>query len=389
MADSLKSDAMGFEVQLLLNPTLEELKAAVEAHVTSLSERKRPGLFYFSGHGAQLNGENFVIPHGAHLEFREDLSSAAFPVSSLVSRLNSAQNGPNLIFLDACRDCPLESRSGDSGIRARSGAMRGLAQMSGSGLLIGFAADSGKVALDSGEGSHYTNALLYHLTTPGISVADLLTRVRQQVRHTTQGRQEPFVYMGLDEIFSMVPASLPKRGGGMATPVRVTLMLDKSQYVDDEIPVIKVTAERDCHLGLYYKDAAGGLTQLFPNAYVNDTRVRGGEEITLMPRPDPSNPGQRVAIQIYGPPHGIEHFIAVATEEPGGIEAPPATPAAPFPGASARAARVIKEIMPERSMTEAPGFPADADGALTGDLSGPASASGVGSAWVRVRTMPK
>jgi len=378
MAAALEKPPLGFSVELLLNPTREELEAAVAEFGAALAERKGPGLFYFSGHGAQLDGENYLVPHRAELRFREDLAEAAYPVSEVTERFAEAGNGTNLLFLDACRDCPLDPRPETEGGRPRSRAapLQGLAQLSGSGLLVGFAADSGKVAFDSGAGSHYTNALLDHLHTPGISVADLLTRVRQQVRETTGGRQEPFVYMGLDEIFAMVPAEIPGERAAAAAPVAATLTLDKNRYRDGEIPVVTVKAERDCHFALFYEDASGGMTQLFPNEFMKDDRLRAGVETVLMPSANPDRPGERIAIQIYGPPFGREHFILVAAEGRSGVVEPPTEETGPFPAARPRAARIVREFAPVAADAPQEEFLA------------PASASGVGTARVTVTTLP-
>jgi hypothetical protein len=186
------------------NPDRRSFLEAIETFGETLAAEKGVGLFYFSGHGMQYEGENYLVPAMADPRFREDLPTECITASRIVTRMAAAENGTNLLFLDACRDSPLPSA------RNKSSAIPGLAQMSGSGLLIGFAADSGRTALDTGDGSRYTNALLRHLTTPGINVTELLTRVRRDVISETNRAQEPFVYMGLDELFSFVPGT-----GGM------------------------------------------------------------------------------------------------------------------------------------------------------------------------------
>lgn len=201
VAETLATPAIGFRVTLLKNPDRRAFLEAVETFGEVIAREQGVGLFYFSGHGMQHDGENYLVPAAADPRFREDLPTDCVAASRVMVRMTAAGNGTNLLFLDACRDSPLPSA------RVKGAVAPGLAQMSGSGLLIGFAADSGKVALDSGQGSRYTNALLKHLPTPGISVAELLTRVRRDVITDTGRAQEPFVYMGLDELFSFVPGS--------------------------------------------------------------------------------------------------------------------------------------------------------------------------------------
>lgn len=428
VAEALASPEIGFEVKTLLNPTREDLRAAVKEHCDSLAGAKRPGLFYFSGHGAQLNGENYLIPHRAELAFTEDLETQAFALSDLTTPLATSENGINLIFLDACRDNPLQPRARGKDL----GRLPGLAEMNAPGLLIGFAADSGKVAFDYGDGSLYTNALLKHLKTPGISVTDLLTVVRKEVRRASDNRQEPFLYAGIDEIFTLAPVRLPKETGGLATPVPVTLTLDKVDYFTGEHPVIKVEVERDCHLGVFYKDAGGAITQLFPNNDLPDCQVRAGEPVQLLPRPNPKEPGKGFMLEVC-PPYGEEHFIIVATEEPSGIDevnarriaeavpgnatksvdAPPYLPVTtsrgmnfingllpqtPEPAApSGTAATAPERPVPATPATgpkpEALGRPETAavSNSVTGtaDDNNPLTASGDGAAILKIRTRPR
>jgi hypothetical protein len=402
IAEALASPEIGFEVKTLLNPTREALHAAVKEHCEGLDRDKRPGLFYFSGHGAQLNGENYLIPHLAELASTEDLRTQAFAVSDLTTPLATAGNGINLIFLDACRNNPLESRARGKDV----GPLPGLAEMKAPGLLIGFAADSGKVAFDHGEGSLYTNALLKHLKTPGISVTDLLTVVRKEVRHTSANKQEPFLYAGIDEIFTLAPVRLPKETGGLATPVPVTLSLDKFDYVEGEHPVISVEVERDCHLGVFYKDAVGAITQLFPNDDLPECQVTAGEPVQLLPRPNPKEPGKGFMLEVC-PPYGDEHFIIVATEERSGIveanaqrfgesalqNANKSADASPYRPATPRGMSFVNRLLTTGPRPEAPDKPETAAVANsvtnTPDDNNPLTTSGDGAAILKIRTRPR
>lgn len=402
ITEALASPEIGFEVKTLLNPTREALHAAVKEHCEGLDRDKRPGLFYFSGHGAQLNGENYLIPHLAELASTEDLRTQAFAVSDLTTPLATAGNGINLIFLDACRNNPLEFRARGKDLSP----LPGLAEMKAPGLLIGFAADSGKVAFDHGEGSLYTNALLKHIKTPGISVTDLLTVVRKEVRHTSANKQEPFLYAGIDEIFTLAPVRLPKETGGLATPVPVTLSLDKVDYVEGEHPVISVEVERDCHLGVFYKDAAGAITQLFPNDDLPECQVTAGEPVQLLPRPNPKEPGKGFMLEVC-PPYGDEHFIIVATEERSGIveanaqrlgesalqNANKSADASPYRPASPRGMSFVNRLLTTGPRPEAPDRPETAAVANsvteTPDDNNPLTTSGDGAAILKIRTRPR
>ena len=200
---------LGFRVTLLPNPTRKQLSDAMDRFGETLTQRGGIGLFYFSGHGAQQDGTNYLIPNGANLGYREDLPTEAIAAERVVTRMEAAGNRVNLLFLDACRNNPLPSS------RQKAALAKGLGGMNAAnGMLIGFATARNTVANDSGAGSLYTNALLKHIVTPGLSVTDMLTRVNADVRKVSGGTQIPFMEVGLSDVFAFVPggsAPLPSR----------------------------------------------------------------------------------------------------------------------------------------------------------------------------------
>ncbi len=191
-------------VTLLKNPTRKQFLDAVDSFGASLGQRGGAGLFYFSGHGCQHEGQNYLVPAGTSLTYREDLPTEAVAASRIVTRMEAAKNPVNLLFLDACRTNELPSA------KQKAGLAKGLASMSGSGLLIGFAAAENRPAFDSGDGSFYTKALLASISKPGVSVLQMLTDVRRDVKKNTGGEQEPFLYAGLDNDFAFIPGNAPR-----------------------------------------------------------------------------------------------------------------------------------------------------------------------------------
>ncbi len=200
---------LGFQVTLLPNPNRKQLLEAMDRFGETLGKRGGVGLFFFSGHGAQHDGDNYLIPAGAALSFREDLPTEAIAAERVVTRMEAAGNRVNLLFLDACRNNPLPSS------RQKAALAKGLSGMNAAnGMLIGFATARNTVANDSGAGSLYTNALLKHIVTPGLSVTDMLTRVNAEVRKVSGGTQIPFMEVGLSDVFAFVPG-----GGTPSLPV--------------------------------------------------------------------------------------------------------------------------------------------------------------------------
>ncbi|WP_260683038.1 caspase family protein [Rhizobium laguerreae] len=147
-------------------------------------------LFYYAGHGLQVNGENYIAPVDAKLLSYIDLEFEAVPMNLILSAMERTTR-VNLVFLDACRDNPLAVNLARSmGTRSAS-VGRGLARVgSGIGSLIAFATQPGNIALDGvGRNSPFTAALLRHLGKPGRDITRELIDVRLDVLRETNGRQ--------------------------------------------------------------------------------------------------------------------------------------------------------------------------------------------------------
>ena len=201
-------DDLGFEVvegidvdRSAFGSMLREFaKSARSAEVT---------LFFYAGHGLQVEGENYLVPVDARLADEVDLDLEAFELAKFMRQMRGRTN---LVFLDACRDNPLASNLARSMGPTRSAAVgRGLGRVeTGSGTLIAYATQPGNVA-DDGEGrnSPFTAALLAHIATPGLSVDALLARVTDDVMRGTGERQQPWRHSSLRNPFYFKPASAP------------------------------------------------------------------------------------------------------------------------------------------------------------------------------------
>jgi uncharacterized caspase-like protein len=151
------------------------------------------GLFFYAGHGLQVNGENYLAPVDAELGDETSLDFETVPLR-LILKLMERSTKTNLVFLDACRDNPL-ARNLARGMGTRSTAIgTGLARVeSGLGTLITFATQPGNVALDgAGKNSPFATGMLKHMETPGLDVALVMRRVREEVIKATSGSQVPW-----------------------------------------------------------------------------------------------------------------------------------------------------------------------------------------------------
>ena len=207
VADALRG--LGFAVQSGFDLDRAATEQALRAFGGALDDAD-VALFYYAGHGLQVETRNYLVPVDARLASENDLPFEAVDLT-LVLALMERRPRVNLVFLDACRDNPLAQNLARSMGAARSTAVsRGLAiAESGIGTLLVYATQPGNVALD-GNGVHspFTQGLLDYIATPDIEVRSMLSRVRGAVLQATGGKQVPWDHSSLTGDFFFVPRGL-------------------------------------------------------------------------------------------------------------------------------------------------------------------------------------
>ena len=181
-------EVLGFAVTVVTNPTLKTAKKAVDDFGAVIKAQPGTALFYFTGHGSEYDGKNFLIPTGTEISSNRDLDDEALSANRVLARMEESGGSVNIVFLDCCRN----------GLSMSGG--RELAPMKAEGTFIGYATRSGKTAQTTRSGSLYTNALVKHLTRPGISIADMHTLVVKEVK-AQDPTQNPAQYSELDDLF--------------------------------------------------------------------------------------------------------------------------------------------------------------------------------------------
>ena len=145
-------------------------------------------LFYYSGHGIQIRGSNYLVPVSANPVREADVDFQMVDVALVLRQMEGSGTKLNLVILDACRNNPFGGR----GLR---GTDSGLAQIRApEGTLLSFATQPGNVALDgSGSNSPYTTALAQTIQKPGLDVFRTFNEVGLLVKRATGGAQQPWV----------------------------------------------------------------------------------------------------------------------------------------------------------------------------------------------------
>jgi hypothetical protein len=167
------------------------------------------GVFFYAGHGLQVNGQNYLVPVDAQLTTASALDLEMVRVD-FVQRIMESETQTNILFLDACRDNPL-ARNLARALGTRSIQIgRGLAAIeSGAGTLISFSTQPGNVALDGTDrNSPFTGALVKRLQSMNDDLSSVLIAVRNDVMSVTERKQVPWEHSALTGrfYFGTVPA---------------------------------------------------------------------------------------------------------------------------------------------------------------------------------------
>ena len=181
---------IGFKVLLLRDVNRQTLQEALSTFSETLRARQAVGFFYFSGHGAQFNGENYLIPVDERIERAVDVVRWGVSTQEVMDTLNAAGNPLNVVVLDACRNNPYPSQ-----FRT---ATRGLVPVelpraSSVGALVAYSTSPGSLALDGdGDNSPYVTALSQYLVREDLRLIDVFMKTREAVELSTERKQVPW-----------------------------------------------------------------------------------------------------------------------------------------------------------------------------------------------------
>jgi Caspase domain len=178
-----KLKELGFTCILTANATHKEMDQSLSDFGSQLSAHE-VGLFFFAGHGMQIDGVNYLAAVDTSFDKEIDAKYSSLQLNKVIETMEIAGNRTSVIILDACRNNPYERRW-------RSGGPRGLAPVyAPKGMIIGYATSPGQVASDGdGKNGAYTHALLSHIGQQDLSVESFFKRVRNSLSSSTSGKQ--------------------------------------------------------------------------------------------------------------------------------------------------------------------------------------------------------
>jgi len=189
---------VGFNATLKTNVNVVEFERAIIDFAQGINSNDEI-FFYYSGHGIQIEGENYLLPVG---EDFIDITSArrrSIALSSdVMKRLERAKM--QIIVLDACRDNPFT---------AYKSAARGLAQPPSSenkDFFVIYATDANNVAEDGiGKNSDFTRILSEKILTPGLELTAIARNVYREVNSLNSNQRPDWKSRYGDEFYFQAP----------------------------------------------------------------------------------------------------------------------------------------------------------------------------------------
>jgi len=273
---------IGFEVEEKTDLGYIQLNETVENFGREL-KNGGVGLFFYAGHGMQVNGSNYLIPVDMEINDENEVRYKAVDMGLILAKMEQGRANVNIVMLDACRDNPF-ARS----FRSNS---RGLATMDApNSTLIAYATGPGKVASDGGndENGLFTSELVKVLEQPGLRVEDVFKQVTKAVRLISGNRQIPWITSSLEEDFFFV-AKLPDHENERLTREQQRLAEELKKLEEDKHK-FKVEKEQ----------ARQGILEAENRAKEKEeiaAKTEGQEKVAIRVKEDPARSNEGVPIQ--------------------------------------------------------------------------------------------
>lgn len=191
-----------FKVIRAYNVNKEQMEQRIKEFAQQLKSFD-VGLFYFSGHGQQTGGQDYLIPTGAMQSIKQstDLNKNAVWVQSVINVMKGAGNKLNIMILDACRNNTIPFTGGTK--------PEGLSQKiePPDGWLIAYATEPGKMAKDGkGGNSPYVKYLKKELLKPQTTIEGVFKNVQSAIKkESTQQRPTYQSHLNRDFCFISCP----------------------------------------------------------------------------------------------------------------------------------------------------------------------------------------
>ena len=274
--------ARGFQVVFRENANRRAMNGAMEEFIGKLGT-DAIGLVYYSGHGVQINGANYLVPTDLSAKTPSDFAYDAIDLEKLVNRVSQAQAKFSLAVIDACRDNPFQGNGKDIG------GSRGLVAPSGnaSGMMVVYSAGANQKALDRlsdadrNPNGLFTREFLKAMRIPGLTVQEAVNKIKTSViaQAKSVGHvQTPAIYDQSVGTFMFTPGAPPAPVDNIVrpSPVVVAPALTAAQLEEKFWDDAKAAGNRDAfeaYLGSYPKGRYVSLARANIARFSKDVQV--------------------------------------------------------------------------------------------------------------------
>lgn len=247
----------GFQTILIENARKADMDRVIGEFLDKLGPDDT-ALFFYAGHGVQIENENFLVP----VDFPQvaTISAAKFAcmsVAQIFDELKRKRAKRNIVILDACRSNPVTAKySLEAGLAKPQDAPKE--------AFIVFSTGPGQTAADNpnGRNSWFTEALADYISQPGLTVEinELLTRVRKRVSEATEGRQTPWTTSNLtDGFYFHQPAATGAENDSTLTEkwMEDARVRERREEWDEAIDLVNQVVQKD-HVNRVLQTKAGG-----------------------------------------------------------------------------------------------------------------------------------
>lgn len=196
---------MDFEVVLSPNPSKREFNNKRSEFIEKCKLEPQVVLFYFSGHGIQLNNKNYLIPKDIEtfndIRYDQNIEDNTIFLDEIINDFEKLDNNPiKIILIDACRDNPFKNAKKKFTILEQTDYTQNTDDLNNAYLV--YATSSNKEASDGNEtikNSPFAKALIHHINTVGLKLDDLFKKVKDDVFNETDKNQKVRIHHSYDD----------------------------------------------------------------------------------------------------------------------------------------------------------------------------------------------
>lgn len=197
-----------FEVKTGINLNKKDLDSAIWEFKINLTGKK-VGLFYFAGHGVEINGEQYLIPLDGKKslydkEVGNEIIGTYINVTKLINEMSDAPEFVGIFILDCCREklYPTELPK-----------YRGIENYSiiKQGMFVSFSTGPNLNASDGTDGNGlFMKSLKEYILDKDNKIEDIFKKVRCDVIKESNSRQIPWEHSSLTTDFYFVDSNIEK-----------------------------------------------------------------------------------------------------------------------------------------------------------------------------------